>query len=227
MIAQRPGRFFKHGHAVTLQQRRIRVLPRARPLEGIAARLNLAVEVAGFARKPDGVLELVVVFLQLVVGHRIILDGGVPRDGALAVSLDGVGAHFERPRTMPPRPAGPVETGAAEPFAPGKGSVPAHGPGDFPGVVTTRDRRAGEVLEQLQPAVVLELVVDARQGEFFLPAVAAAFQPDHLEAGLGQLGRHDAAGPTHSNHHCIYGFQSGSHDSILPSMQSLHGKPGS
>src|SRR5262249_3426758 len=147
--------------------------------------LDDALEVAGFARQAAGVLELVVIRLQLLVGHGPVLDGRILGDGPFPIAGNGAASDLEIPRGMPPGPARPVKARTAKPLAPGKWPVPPHGPGHLTRAIAARDGRAREVFKEFQTAIVLEVVMGTGQRKILLPPVATPFQPDHLEPGLG------------------------------------------
>src|SRR6185295_20333066 len=67
-------------------QRRHRIATLARTFERIAARIDLAVDVAGLTRHADFVLDLVVVRLELVEAERPVLDRRSFRDSRRAVA---------------------------------------------------------------------------------------------------------------------------------------------
>src|SRR5580704_3248740 len=78
------------------------------------------------------------------------------------------------------------------------------------------------VLEQLVPVHVFELVAHARQREVLARrALGATLEPDHVEAGLGQFARQDAAGPADADHDRIDLFQERCHGWSLPARPLL------
>src|SRR4030088_119829 len=79
----------------------LRVLVRTLSLEGIAASLNLTAQVARLARGTKRLVELVVVGLELIIGHAPVLDGGILRQDPRAVALYQVAAVLEEVRQKP------------------------------------------------------------------------------------------------------------------------------
>src|SRR2546428_3954335 len=75
------------------RERRQRIVALARRLERIAAGLYLPAKVARLARDGRGVLELVVVRLELAVGDAPVLDRPVLGDVLLAVAFLVEAAH--------------------------------------------------------------------------------------------------------------------------------------
>src|SRR6266511_115823 len=150
MIPHLAHGLLEQGRGVTPLQRWVRELAGAWPFEGVAAGLDDALEVAGFARKAAGVLELVVIRLQLVVGHGPVLDGRILWDGPFPVAGNGAASDLEIPGGMPPGPASPVKARAAKPLAPGKRPMPPHGPGNLTRAIAERNGRAREVFKELQ-----------------------------------------------------------------------------
>src|SRR5207247_2377560 len=97
--------------------RRIRVLARARALEGIAAGPDLALHVAGLAADAVEILEAVEMGLELVVGHAPVLAGTVLGQLLLAVAGERAAARLEVPGQEAPGDAVPVHRCAADAFA--------------------------------------------------------------------------------------------------------------
>src|SRR5262249_3011648 len=91
----------------------IRILARAGALEGVAARLNLALEVARLAADAVAVLEPVVIGLQVAVRTAPVPARAVRGECLLAVARLGAAAHLEIPRQKAPRRPAPVHGRAA------------------------------------------------------------------------------------------------------------------
>src|SRR5262249_11594049 len=88
--------------------RGIRILARAGALEGVAARLNLALELARLAADAVAVPEPVVIGLQVAVGDAPVPARAVRGECLLAVARLGAAAHLEIPRQKAPRRPAPV-----------------------------------------------------------------------------------------------------------------------
>ena len=97
--------------------------------------------------------------------------------------------------------AAPVDAGAADALARQERADPADRQRDLGALVAERDGVDRVVLHQFEPAHVAQLVAQRGEAELLLRvAVLAALQPDHGEPGLGELARHDGAGPPHADH---------------------------
>src|SRR5262249_18721370 len=79
-------------------QRRHRVFLLARTLEWIAARVDLAIDVAGLARHSNFVLNLFVVRFELLVTKWPVFDRRALRNAPGAVAALGFADDFEIPR---------------------------------------------------------------------------------------------------------------------------------
>src|SRR2546428_10035773 len=90
-------------------------LPRS--LKYGAARDLLGAQIAGFARDTPQTLELVVIGLELVVGHPPVLQVHIGRNGGPAVTGEGEPERLVVPRQPAPGCAVPVHAGAADTFA--------------------------------------------------------------------------------------------------------------
>src|SRR5262249_20652335 len=112
-----------------------------------------------------------------------------------AVALERLRLRLEVPRQEAPGEAAPVHRRSADAFARQEGAELAHGQRRVARGVAERDRLLRQVLHQLLVAHVLQLVVHPGHGEIVLGvAPAAALDPDHLEAGRGELLREDRSG---------------------------------
>ena len=92
-----PRRVGHHLREPVAPQRRHGVFALPRSLEDVAARVNPAVEISGFARYAELVLDLVVVRLELVEAERPILNRGSPGNARRAVASRRLAHHFEVP----------------------------------------------------------------------------------------------------------------------------------
>src|SRR5262245_44676971 len=86
------------------------------------------------------------------------------------------------------------------------------------------------VLEKLLAHRVFEVIAHARDGEVVVrSAVGPAFEPDHLEPGLGQLARQDRPGPAATDHDRIGFLEHRRHrslpDLLLSGLASLRRNP--
>src|SRR5207247_5368398 len=138
--------------------RRIRVLARARTLEGIAAGLDLALHVAGLAADAVEILEAVEMGLELVVGHAPVLAGAVLGELARAVARERAAPRFKVPGQEAPGDAVPVHRRAADTFAREEGSHLAHGQRRIANRVAESERLARQVLHQLVSSSIAQLV---------------------------------------------------------------------
>src|ERR1700743_3922538 len=120
---------------------------------GITALLNLTLEVSGLAAGAQQILEPVVVWLELVIGHTPILDGEIGVQEPLAIARPGAGSQLEVVGLEAEGLTVPVHHGAAEPGA-GQKRLPApHGESRLRGVVAESDRLARIGLHpRLQPS---------------------------------------------------------------------------
>src|SRR5713226_8016636 len=87
MIAHAVRRLTEQRALKMLLLRRSRVLARTRRFMGIAARLNLTLDVAGLAAGSQEVLEAIVVRFEIVVGHTPILNGYIRIEEGLAIAF--------------------------------------------------------------------------------------------------------------------------------------------
>src|SRR6266481_2218963 len=109
MIAEVFRRLLKQGAGLRLDHRRVRILSLPRSLKYVAARDLFAAQIAGFARNSAQKLELVVIGLELVVGHSPVLQVHVGRNGGPAVTGEGELERLVVPRQPAPGRAGPAK----------------------------------------------------------------------------------------------------------------------
>ena len=114
---RRPAQFLRHvAHVIRklrTTQWRHRVFTRARRFKNIAARIDLALDIAGLAGDADFVFDLVVIRLQLFVAKRPILHRAALGDARRAVAFGGITHHLEIPRIQPPALRPVMQRGAA------------------------------------------------------------------------------------------------------------------
>src|SRR5262249_16665595 len=156
--------------------------------------------------------ELIVVRLHLGIRHGPVLDGAAFRDHLRTVASNGLSSDLEVPGRVPPGPAGPVKSGSAYTLTPREWAVPARRSCDFRVGAAIRKGSAGEILEQLQPAVPLELIVHLGQREVCRTAIASPLQSDHFEPGLRELFADDATCPADANDNDVRWLLGDSHD---------------
>ena len=202
------------------RERRQRIIARARRLERVAAALDLAIYVAGLARHRRSVFELVVIRLELGVGDAPILDGHVGRDEALAVALLVEAADLELHVGPTPGVAAPVHGRAADDLAGQERAEPPHRQRFLRGIVAHRERVARGVLHEVVTHHVAQLVADIGHRIVLVGAAhRAALERDHLQPGLGQFLREDAAGPAQPDDDGVDFFQFGRHVVLLSSCR--------
>ena len=194
-------RLFEQQSGLRHLHRRIRILARTRTFEHIAARDLLAAKIARLARDAAELVEPVVIRFEFIIGHAPILDRHVRGYGARAVAVDDVAAaHVVAWQIAPVQPA-PVVRRAADATCRQERAHPAHRQREVGGAVPERDGFQGRVLHQLLAIGVFQLVADAGHCEELAGRhVLAALKADHCEPRLGQLARHDRAGPAHADH---------------------------
>src|ERR1700730_5931401 len=102
MPAERPR---GSGHQIDepcAAKRRHRIVSTARPLEDVAAWIELPVDVPGGTRHADFVLDLVVVALELIEAEGPVIDGRAARDAGHPVAPPGLADDLEIPGVEPP-----------------------------------------------------------------------------------------------------------------------------
>ena len=173
-------------------QRRQRIFALARRFERIAAGNFLALQVAGLAGDAELVFGAVVERLEVGIAERPIGERGILRDDGRPVALDGLRAGAEIVLVQAPRERAVVHGAAARLVAVVlvRGRVGARSCIGPPG-----DGRALDVGAQVLALEVAQLVeLEVRGLE-----ARAALEPDHLHAGLAELGRQHAAGGAHAD----------------------------
>src|SRR5580704_15448609 len=98
-------------------RRRIWILARAWPFVRIAARLDLAVQIASLAADAEDFLELVIIGLDVVPGDAPVLQIAVLGNERCAIALLDARAHFEIMRQKAARVAAPMRRRAADHLA--------------------------------------------------------------------------------------------------------------
>src|SRR5262249_12674947 len=87
VVAEVVCAFFKNARGIVDEQRRQRKFTLARRLEDIAAGDLLALQVAGLAGDAKFVFGLIVIWFELGVTDRPVVDGAVLRDRGRAIAL--------------------------------------------------------------------------------------------------------------------------------------------
>src|SRR5271167_2998688 len=91
-----------------------RIFARSRRFMRIAARLDLALDIASLAAGAQEVLEAIVVRLEFIVSHSPVLNGQIRVEKVFAVAFASAGCEFEVICLKAVRLAIPVHHGAAE-----------------------------------------------------------------------------------------------------------------
>src|SRR4029077_3110772 len=91
-----------------------RVIPRARPLENVAALVDRAFDIAGLAGNADLMLDFVIVRLELLEPEWPVLDGRAFRQPRRAIAARGLAHDLEVPRIEPPALRPVMQRGAAD-----------------------------------------------------------------------------------------------------------------
>src|ERR1700721_926661 len=142
------------------RQRRRRVLVATRPLERIAAGLDLTAQVARDTGHAADLFKMIEVRLQFAKRARIVLEGHAGRNEFFSVGSFDVCAQIEVFRRCTPELPVPVHAGAAHAIAEDEGTIlPIRG-GDVVRGVTYRDCFVGQRLPEITSDAVLELVAD-------------------------------------------------------------------
>src|SRR5262249_12350331 len=190
-----------------------RIVALARRLEHIAAVDLIALQIAGLAGHADLVFGLLVEWLQHRIGQGPVSERAFLRDRSEAISLDGVRARAKIVLMQAPRYGAIVDGAPARwvavvlrgnpprpfvPFRPPRHWLPFH------------------IWPQVLPLEIAQLVKLEIRG--LQPWTT--LQPDHLEAGLAELGRHDAADSAHSDddHISLFGCHGSCSLGIRPGL---------
>ena len=190
MPPERSGGAGHHLGEAGAAQRRHRVGACPRPLEDVAARVDLAVDVAGLSGHADLDFDLVVVRLELLEPERPVFDGGALGQLRGAVPAARLAHHLEVPRVQPPALGPVVKRGAADGVHHRVNRRPRR----------VRRRRVGPVrrnlaiglLHRLRPAA--EVVAQLVGREVRRRQPRARFESDDVEPGLCERQRRHAAG---------------------------------
>src|SRR4051812_43413988 len=126
MVAEFAARLGVHQRRLGHLHSRRRIFVAARAFEYIAAVDLLTAQVAGLAGDAAELIEPVVIRLQLVIGHRPVLDRHVLRNGLLAVTVDDVAAREVIAREIAPVLTSPMVGRAADSVAGQERSHPTH-----------------------------------------------------------------------------------------------------
>ena len=178
------------------RQRRQGIVAGARCLERIASREDFSGEIAGLAGNRSGVLELLVIRLELGIGDAPILNRHVVGNEFFAVALFVSRANLEFHVGPAPGVAAPVHAGSAHHFAGQERAEPAHRQRVLLRIVAHGNGVARGVLHQVVAHDIAQLVADVGQRIVILAGPqASALERDHLQAGFGQLLGQNAAGP--------------------------------
>jgi len=196
-MAELAVRLVKQDRALIPEERRQRIFATARRLEDVAAVDLLALQIAGLAGDAELVLGAVVERLEVGIAQRPIRDRGILRDRLGAVALNRVRARAE----------------VVLVHAPGHGAVMDGAAAGLIAVILHRERRSAgigvgppgdglafDVGSQILALEIAQLVVrlEVLRGE-----TRAALEPDHLHAGLAELGGEDAARSANADDHNI------------------------
>src|SRR3984957_19010194 len=160
----------------------------------IAARLNLALDVARLTAGAEQVLEAIVVWLQIIVGDAPILDGEVRIEKILAVSFARARRQLKIVRLKAVGLAIPMHHGATEARARKKGLPAPNRQSHLRSLVAKRHRFAGVVLHHGLANIEAQFVMDGGalelgNGESNL----AALQSHHFIARGREFLGNDAA----------------------------------
>ncbi len=165
MISELLRRLREHFAGEARLERRVRILARARPLEGIASLHNPAGDVARLPGDARHILELVVVRFELGITHRPVGQLHVRRDEGFAISLFHAGTQCVVMRRKAIGLSVPVHAGAAHAFARQEGAEPAHRQRLLARLVAERQGIAADIHEQLIADGITQLVTDHRHRE--------------------------------------------------------------
>src|SRR6185437_5678411 len=113
LVTQSRGGLGEQGMAEGLLLRRVGVGARTGPFERVAARLDVALQIACRPTDPTQILEPVVVRFELLVSHAPVLNSHVRRQEARAVALGQVCSETEIGGEKSPGLTVPVHAAAA------------------------------------------------------------------------------------------------------------------
>ena len=200
-------------------QRLVGIFIAARAFKYVAALHDLAAQVSGFAGDAAQLVEAVIVWLELVIRDRPIRDRHVVGNGACPIALGEHAANAEIGRQEAPVQTAPVIARTAHAFAWKERAEPADRQPEFVRRVAERDGVDRIVLHQLEPRRIAQFIAQVRQHEIIAgDVVLTALEPNHIEPGLGELARHDGAGPPHADHDGIDFLQACCHGA-LPTLR--------
>src|SRR3984957_11220560 len=126
----------------------------------IAARLNLALDVACLAAGAEQVLEAIVVRLEIIVGDTPVLDGEVRIEKILAVAFARARRQLKIVRLEAVGLAIPMHHGATEARARKKGLPAPHRQSHLRSLVAERHGLAGVVLHHGLANIEAQFVMD-------------------------------------------------------------------
>ena len=200
LVAELARRLRKQRCAERLLLGRIRIGPRARSFEGIAAVDDLALEVAGLSASAAEIFEAVVIRLELVIGDAPVLDRHVLGQKAGAVAFGQVGAQDEVGRQESPRLGIPVHAAAADAVGRHESAPGSDRQRRLVHLVAEREGGLLRSQEELVTNTVAQLVggVARRIVGGRIPP-RPALDCDHIEPGIGKLVGHDRSGPTETD----------------------------
>ncbi len=145
VIPQRLGRRAEQHSALRALQRPVGIVAAAPALEGIAALLDLATEIAGLAGDAAQIFEAGVMALQLVIAHRPIGDDHVVGDHLGAIALGQMRAQLVIRRQETVGLAVPMGAHAADAVARQEGAEAPHRQRGLRIVAAQRNRLHGGI----------------------------------------------------------------------------------
>jgi hypothetical protein len=206
-VTQRGHRLGEERALICGPRRRVWILARARPLVRIAARLYLAVQVAGLAADPEDLLKLVIAGLDVVPGDAPVLQIAVLGNERCAIALLDARVHLEIMRQKAARIAAPMRRRPADHLARLECTHLAHRQCRLRVVVAKRKGVARQVLD-VALAIELQLVVHAGALKVGVDIeLPAALQAHDAQPGAGQFHGHDRADHATADDDDIDGFQ--------------------
>ena len=183
-----------------LRLRRIGIGPRARPLEGIPAFVDLPFQIAGGARRPAKILELVVVWLEIVVGDAPVLDRHVRREKMCAISLRQMRLKDEIRGQEAPCLRVPVDPPAADAVHRHERAPAANRQRLLIHFVAKSEGELLRPQEELMPDAIAQFVLVVGGREFGRRiAPWPALDGDDVETLVGQLVGQDRARPAQAD----------------------------